>query len=145
MSMKDLWRKIIHLLHPSRLSTNIEIVGDTAYLLYCEDLYRILIDLHSKDDIWSMIVTLQDAGIQLKDWKFILPSKKERWQIQQRSQLHKKREELQERLSAMKQSYIYIFYLKFTKWDVAKELRELDDKIEELQDLIASYQTIHNE
>lgn len=145
MSMKNLWRKIGFLLHTDHLYNNTEINNDKEYLSYCEELFKTLQFLYEKEDMWSMIIALQDAGIQLKDWKLILPSKEERWQIKQRSQLHKKREELQERISTMKQSYIYIFYLKLTKWDIDTELRDLDNKIEELRDLIASYQSINHE
>lgn len=145
MSIKDLWRKIAFLLHPDRLHNNTDIKGDKDYIIYCEELFKTLQSLYEKEDMWLMIITLQDAGIEYKDWKLILPSKEKRWTIQKESQLHKQREELQERISTMKQSYIYIFYLKLKKWDIDKELRDLDNKIEELKDLIASYQIINHE
>jgi hypothetical protein len=62
-----------------------------------------------------MILALQDAGIEYKDEKLMLPPKEKRARIQKKSQLHKEREQLQERLSLLKQSYIYVFYLKLQK------------------------------
>lgn len=145
INIKDLWRKIAFLLHPDRLVHDTEINNDKDYLTYCEELFKTLQSLYEKEDIWSMIMTLQDAGIDYKDWKLVLPFKEERSQIQQKSQFHKKRQELQEHLSVLKQSYIYIFYLKLSTWDIEKELHELDEKIQELEDLIVSYQSVHNE
>lgn len=145
LSIKDIWRKASKLLHPDKLIHNKGILWDEDYLNYCKELFEQLANYYEKEDIWSMILVLQEAGIQFKDWKFILPSLEERSIIQNISKSKKILIELEERLLHLKQSYIYIFYLKFEQWDIEKEIYMLDNKIEELQDIIASYWTINNE
>lgn len=142
MSIKKLWRMISKLLHPDVMIHNEINLWDQEYY---KELYIRLNDYYEQEDLWSIILTLQETSIQFKDGILVLPSQIELWDIKKTSKLQKIYKKLQEHLNFMKETFVYIFYLKFQKGDIVKELRELDDKIEELEDIILSYQHIDDE
>jgi len=139
LSLKSIYRKISLLLHPDRLSQNNQVIPYEDYLKYLNKVYLKVIDAREKEDKATMIMLIQQAGISYRDNKFVLASYADFKDTIAQENKKTLIQELQGRLQALKTSYIYAFYLKHTQGETRKELRDLDDKIQELEDLIASY------
>ena len=110
------------------------------YLKYLSDLHLKIISARENKDKATMIMLIQDAGIIYRNEKFFVASYEDCKDIVIYANKKILIQDLGYRLQALKTNYIYIFYLKHTQRETHKELRDLDDKIQELEDLIASYQ-----
>lgn len=139
LSLKTIYRRINLALHADRLIQNPEVAPHEDYLKYLHGVHQQVIEAWEKEDKAAMIMIIQDAGIRYEDPNFILASYQDFQNIAIYANKKTLIQELQDRLHALKASYIYVFYLKHTQGETQKELRELDDKIQELEDLIVSY------
>lgn len=141
LDLKTIYRKISLLLHPDRLSKNNDVMSHDDYHQYLKSVYQKAKDFNDKEDKAALISLIQEAGIRYVDKKFVLWSYEEF--LKGSANIHKKNivQWLEEQLSFLKQSYVYVFYVKHTTGETKKELRQLDDRIQELEDLIASYST----
>lgn len=139
LSIKILYRRISLALHGDRLAQNPQVAPYQDYVKYLHGVHQDVINARQKEDKATMIVIIQEAGIRYEDPNFILASYEDFKNIA--VDVHKKNliKELQDRLQSLKMSYVYVFYIKHTTGETQKELRELEDKIQELEDLIASY------
>lgn len=141
LPLKTIYRKISLLLHPDKLLQNQDVAPYPEYIAYLHGVYLKVIDAWEKEDKAAMIIVIQEAWISYQDGEFSLATYQDFREIAIDANKKSIIKELQDRLQVLKTSYVYMFYLKHTQWETQKELRDLDDKIQELEDLIASYQT----
>lgn len=148
-SLKDftcnqIWRKISKLLHPDILERDNEIANNKDFLIFLKNLYTSLNNFNQKNDIWAMITAIQESWITYKDWNFVLPSVE---QFQKGIiKIHKQKtlNDLLQTIQLIKSTGIYAYYLWRKNWHTDIILTGLDDEIQRLQDLLASYEQINN-
>lgn len=142
MSSKDIWRKISKILHPDILQHNADISSNKESLAFFTDLFNTLLGYYEKDDKRAIIKALQEAGIKFMDDKFQLPDSLKIKAGVKNIYKQKILNELLQRVQLIKSTSIYAFYVSYKNGDSQIRLNQLDDEIQELEDLLASYEQV---
>lgn len=145
LSIKQIRRAISLVLHEDKLQHNKEVNNHQDYYTYCLDLFKKLGNFYAKDDKWAMIQALQEAQISYNNKRFILPSYSIFQQNVGKRYKQQLLQELQERITYIKQLPIYAFYKAYITGQADRKIGELEEQIRKFEDLIASYQTIHHD
>ncbi len=142
LSSKDIWRKISKILHPDILQHNADISSNKESLAFFTDLFNTLLGYYEKDDKRAIIKALQEAGIKFMDDKFQLPDSLKIKAGVKNIYKQKILNELLQRVQLIKSTSIYAFYVSYKNGDSQIRLNQLDDEIQELEDLLASYEQV---